>query len=121
MNDSKRRQNGRKGLNFYWKLILYSHSVWVTNTICSLFRYFSIILFAAYTAYSVYRHIYVRFSLEIFVILQHCLIENFSAEIVFVNSPGVLIQFLDKFLYVSLLFKNVPTQNSMFYTWSQSH
>jgi len=29
------------------QLILYSHSVWVTNTVCSLFRYFFIILFAA--------------------------------------------------------------------------
>jgi len=74
MNDSKQRQKGRKGLIFYWKysllllitvlylvrqLILYSHSVWATNTICSLFRYFSIILFAAYT---VNRQFLVRFS-----------------------------------------------------------
>jgi len=28
----------------------------------------------------------------------------------------LLIQFLDKFLCVSLLFKNVPSQNPMFYT-----
>jgi len=41
------------------QLILYSHSVCVTNTVCSLFRYFSIILFAAYT---VNRRILVRFS-----------------------------------------------------------
>jgi len=105
MNDSKRRQ---KGLIFYWKcsllllitvlylvqqLILYIHSVWVTNTVCSLFTYFFIILFSAYTVnrqilvsfslkFSIFfntvsiktsdRRIYVRFFLEIFVILQHC-------------------------------------------------
>jgi len=33
-------------LYFVWQLILYSHSVWITNTVCSLFRYFSIILLA---------------------------------------------------------------------------
>jgi len=74
MYDTKRRQKGRKGLIFYWKcsllllitvlylvqqLILYSHSVWVINTACSLFIYFTKILFAAYT---VNRQILVRFS-----------------------------------------------------------
>jgi len=38
---------------------LYSHFTWVTNAVCSLFRYFSTILFAAYT---VNRQILVRFS-----------------------------------------------------------
>jgi len=32
------------------QLILYSYCTWVTNTVCSLFSYFSIILFAAYSA-----------------------------------------------------------------------
>jgi len=45
---------------------IYSYSVWVINTVCSLFRYFFIILF---TAYTVNRHILVRFFLEIFGIL----------------------------------------------------
>jgi len=45
------------------QMILYSHSVWVTNILYSLFRYFSIILFAAYT---VNRQILVRFFPENF-------------------------------------------------------
>jgi len=36
-----------------------------------------VILFAAY---SLYGRISVRFSLEIFVILQHCLVQNFSLK-----------------------------------------
>jgi len=32
------------------KLILYNHFTWVSNTVCSLFSYFFIILFAAYLA-----------------------------------------------------------------------
>jgi len=39
---------------------LYSHSTWITNTVCSLFRYFVIILFAAYIVNR--RKISVRFS-----------------------------------------------------------
>jgi len=39
---------------------LYSHSTWITNTVCSLFRYFAIILFAAYTVNR--REISVHFS-----------------------------------------------------------
>jgi len=52
---------------------------------CSFFRYFFRILFAAF---SDYRRISVRFSLEIFVIIQHCLHQNVSLKIVLIKWLG---------------------------------
>jgi len=62
------------------QLIRYSHSIWVTNTVCSLFRYFFIILSAAYS-------VYVRFSLEFFVVFKIVWFKNFH-KIVLINSLG---------------------------------
>jgi len=95
----------QKRLNFlaYWKcrllllitvlylvrqLILYSHSVWVTNTVCSLFRYFFIILFAAYSVYG--QIVFAKNSSDEFH--RHC-------------SICCLYSFLDEFLFFLSFFK----------------
>jgi len=82
----------------------------------------TIILFVVY---SVYGRISVRFFPQKFSSFhQHRLIHNFSLEIVFISSlngatgtHAAYTAVLDEFLCVVVVFTNVPTQNSMFYTW----
>jgi len=88
----------------------------VTNTVCSLFSYFKIILFAAYT---VNREISVRaFFLEICDFFSHCLHQHFTSrlyfckKIVHVHSlHGAIVPFAAYSVY-ECIFLGFPTDFS---------